>query len=179
MGWILSTGHSCVMFLDSKNVVFVEILLWPSFSTKSGGMPGFYRVKFGHNRISTKFTFLESGNITHECPVLGIHHKFRANLSKIQGRSDRGNLLKPFPGFVNMMYRDRLYAQGIWSGTPWSGSIQKSMAFWIAGLERHSNYWSADCKLMWSVTWHSKRLHSRCLSAQIDCRESQLFPLKI
>ena len=69
--------------------------------------------------------------------------------------------------------------QGIWSGTPWSGSIQKSMAFWIAGLERHSNYWSADCKLMWSVTWHSKRLHSRCLSAQIDCRESQLFPLEI
>ena len=69
--------------------------------------------------------------------------------------------------------------QGIWSGTPWSGSIQKSMAFWIAGLERHSNYWSADCKLMWSVTWHSKRLHSRCLSTQIDCRESQLFPLKI
>ena len=101
MGWILSTGHSCVMFLDSKNVVFVEILLWPSFSTKSGGMPGFYRVKFGHNRISTKFTFLESGNVTHECPVLGIHHKFRTNLSKLQGRSDRGNLQKTLPWFCD------------------------------------------------------------------------------
>ena len=65
LGWILSTGHSCMMFPDSKNVTFVEILLWPSFSTKSAGMPGFYRVKFGHNRISTKFTFLESGNIIH------------------------------------------------------------------------------------------------------------------
>ena len=114
-----------MMFLDSKNVVFVEILLWPSFSTKSGGMPGFYRVKFGHNRISTKFTFLESGNITHECPVLGIHHKFRANLSKIQGRSDRGNLLKPFPGFVNMMYRDRLYAPGCVNAASHLGQMQQ------------------------------------------------------
>ena len=49
--WILSTGHSYMMFPDSKNVTYVEILLRPSFSTKSAGMPGFYRVKFDRNRI--------------------------------------------------------------------------------------------------------------------------------
>ena len=65
LGRILSTGNSCMMFSDPKNVTFVEILLRPSFSTKSAGMPGFYRVKFGRNKISIKFTFLESGNIIH------------------------------------------------------------------------------------------------------------------
>ena len=65
LGMDSGTGHSCMMFPDSKNVTFVVILLRPSFSTKSAGMPGFYRVKNGHNRISTKFTFLELGNIIH------------------------------------------------------------------------------------------------------------------
>ena len=48
-----------------------------------------------------KITFLELGNIIHECPVLRIHPKFHANLSKLQGRSDRGNLQKTLPWFCD------------------------------------------------------------------------------
>ena len=61
-----------MMFLDSENVTFIEILIRPSFSTKSAGMPSFYRVKPDHNKISTKLPFLESGIIRHECPAESI-----------------------------------------------------------------------------------------------------------
>ena len=52
-------------------------------------MPDFYRVKLGHDRISTKVTFLGLENITHECPVLRIYPKFCSNLSKLKRRSGR------------------------------------------------------------------------------------------
>ena len=36
-----------MMFPDSKNVTFIQLLCRPNFSTKSAVLPGCYRVKFG------------------------------------------------------------------------------------------------------------------------------------
>ena len=59
-------------FPNSKNVIFIRFLLHPNFSTKSAGMPGFYRVKCRCNRISTKTTFLELGSPVHYSSALGF-----------------------------------------------------------------------------------------------------------
>ena len=52
------------------------------------------------------------------------------------------------------------FIQGIWIGTPWSAPLQNSRSFWIAGLRLHSTKMSAECRVKWSVIWHSKGLHS-------------------
>ena len=70
------------------------------------------------------------------------------------------------------------HQQGIWIGTPWSAPLQNSRSFWNAGLRLHSTKWSADCKLKWSVIWHSKRLHSSTGSVQVDnstCRSQTMI----
>ena len=40
--------------------------------------------------------------------------------------------------------------QGIWSGTPRSFPLHTPRSFWSGGLEWHSTWWSAECKLEWS-----------------------------
>ena len=58
--------------------------------------------------------------------------------------------------------------QGIWIGTPWSAPLQNSRSFWNAGLRLHSTKMSAECRVKWSVTRHSKGLHSSPWIAQAD-----------
>ena len=57
LGWILSAGHSCMMFHDSINVTFVWFDWHPNFSTKNAGMPDFYSVNLDVNQIKWKLHF--------------------------------------------------------------------------------------------------------------------------
>ena len=47
-----------MMFPDSKNVTFVEILLRPNYGTKSSGLPDFYSVKLDVIGFQLKLHFL-------------------------------------------------------------------------------------------------------------------------
>ena len=56
-------GYYYMMFPDSKNVVFVEILLQLNFTPWKPGTPALLVLKFVRNRDQMKITFLESGNV--------------------------------------------------------------------------------------------------------------------
>ena len=53
-----------------------------NFTVKKSGNPELLVLKFGRNRIEIKITFLESGNIIDERPVLGLRQKSHSYLTK-------------------------------------------------------------------------------------------------